>query len=139
MAQLRLGYPEIKRRGAEILWITSTPVAQGALYARRFTLPFTYLCDEGHAVHRRYGLTTKGALAGLRNGMRSFRVALPAIIKGEQPSLRPYLAKGPAENSMEQAMVLVGRDGKVRYRQIADNQATIPPNHSLIRALDALL
>ena len=138
MAQLRLGYPEIKRRGAEVLWITGTPVAQGALYARRFTLPFPYLCDEDFAVHRRYGLGSKGKLAALKNGMRSFPAGLPDIIKGEQPSLFPYLSKGLEANSMEQAMVLVARDGKVRYRHIADTQANIPPNDTLIRALDSL-
>ena len=138
MAQLRLGYPEIKRRGAEVLQITGTPVAQGALYARRFTLPFPYLCDEDHAVHRRYGLTTKGILAALKNSVRASTLGLPGIIKGEQPSLLPYLAKGPAASTMEQAMILVGRDGKVRFRHIADSQAHIPPNDTLIRALDSL-
>jgi len=138
MAQLRLGYPEIKRRGAEILHITGTPPELGPLYARRFALPFPYLCDGDQVVHRRYGLTTKGALAALKNSMRASVFGLPGIIKGEQPSLLPYLAKGPAANSMEQAMILVGRDGKVRFRHLADTQAHIPPNDSLIRALDSL-
>jgi hypothetical protein len=138
MAQLRLGYPEIKRRGAEVFQITETPPAQGALYARRFTLPFPYLCDGDHVVHRRYGLTTKGMLAGLKGGMRSFPGSLVGIARGEQPSLFPYLAKGLAANSMEQAVFLVGRDGRVRFRHIADSQAHIPSNDALLRALDKL-
>src|SRR3990172_5635907 len=138
MAQLRLGNLEMKRRGAEVLWITGTPAAQGALYARRFTLPFAYLCDEDHAVHRRYGLNTKGVLAGLKNSMKSFPASLPGIIKGEQPSFLPYLSKGLAANTTGQAMVLVGRDGKVCFRHVGDTRANIPPNDTLIRALDSL-
>jgi peroxiredoxin len=138
MAQLRLGYPEIKRRGAEVFQITGTPPAQGALYARRFTLPFPYLCDGDHAVHRRYGLTTKGMLAALKDGLESFPRMLTGIVKGEQPSPLPYLPQGMIEATMEQAMFLVGRDGRVRFRHVADVHAHIPSNEVLLRALDAL-
>ena len=136
MAQLRLGYPEIQRRGAELLQITATPSSQGALYARRFTLPFPYLCDGDHAVHRRYGLTTRGMLAALKGQMESFPRLLTGMVKGEQPSLLPYLPQGMIEATMEQAMFLVDRNGRVRFRHIADVHAHIPSNDTLLRALD---
>ena len=139
MAQLRLGYPEIKRRWAEVLQITATPLAQGALYARRFALPFPYLCDGDYAVHRRYGLTTKGMLAALKGGLESFPRIVAGLVKGEQPSMLPYLPNGLASATMEQAMFLVGRDGRVRFRHIADVHAHIPSNETLLRALEGLV
>ena len=136
MAQLRLGYPEIKRRGAEVFHITSTPSELGALYARRFSLPFSYLCDGDLTVYRRYGLTTKGMLAALRIGFESFPRIVAGVVKGEQPSLLPY--SSTEKMTTEQAMFLVGQDGKVRFRYIADGHAPIPSNETLLRALDTL-
>ena len=138
MAQLRLGYPEIKRRGAEVFQITPTPPKLGPVYARRFALPFSYLCDGDYAVHRTYGLTTKGMLAALKGGLESFPRMVAGIVKGEQPSMVPYLPNGLDSATMEQALFLVGRDGRVRFRHIADVHAHIPSNESLLRALDAL-
>jgi hypothetical protein len=138
MAQLRLGYPEIKRRGAEVFQITATPATLGALYARRFSLPFPYLCDGDYAVHRRYGLTTKGMLAGFKLMSESLPGTVKGIVRGEQPSLLPYLAKGLAENTMEQAMFLVGRDARVGFRHIAGPHAHMPSSDTFLRALDSL-
>src|SRR5262249_21977034 len=118
MAQLRLGYPAIKQRGAEVIQITATPPQVGALYARRFTLPFVYLCDGDHTVHRHYGLTTRGMLTALKSSLKSFPGMMAGVVKGQQPSLRPYLAGGLAENAMEQALFLIGRDGRVYFRRI---------------------
>ena len=136
MAQLRLGYPEIKRRGAEVLWITGTPVAQGALYARRFNLPFPYLCDGDLTTYRLYGLTTKGVMAALKSGFESFPSIVKGFVKGEQPSLLPY--SSAEKMTTEQAMFLVGQDGRVRFRFVADAHAHLPPTESLLRALDSL-
>src|SRR3972149_4105678 len=132
MAQLRLGYPEIKRRQAEIFQITSTPPTQGALYARRFNLPFPYLCDGDLTTYRLYGLTTKGMMAALKSGFESFPSIVKGFVKGEQPSLLPY--SSTEKMTTEQAMFLVGRDGKVRFRYIADGHAPIPSNETLLRA-----
>ena len=138
MAQLRLGHLEIKRRGAEIFHITSTPPELGPLYAKRFSLPFPYLCDGDFTVYRRYGLKTetKGKMTAIKGGFQSFPGMLTGFVKREQPSPRPY----PAMRKMttEQAMFLVGRDGEVRFRYIGDGHAPIPPNATLLRALDAL-
>lgn len=138
MAQVRLAYPEITRRGAEVLQITPTPPAQGALYARRFTLPFPYLCDAGYTTHRRYGLGSKGALAAIKTAWESLPGIVQGSVKGEQPSLLPYLSGGLASATMEQGMFLVDQDRRVRFRHIADMHAHIPANDMLLRALDAL-
>src|SRR3990172_8336199 len=120
MAQVRRAYPEITRRGAEVLQITPTPSAQGMLYARRFDLPFPYLCDPGYTMYRRYGLASKGALAALRAATQSLPGMLQGSVAGEQPSLVPYVSGGLGAGSMEQGMFLLDRDRRVRFRHIAD-------------------
>ena len=138
MAQLRLGYPEMKQRKAEVLWITATPPTQGALYARRFNLPFPYLCDGDGAVHRLYGFSTKGILAGLRGAAKSTPAILRGMASGEQPSVVPYISKMLTEATMDHAMFLVGQDGRVHFRHIAAPRTHLPSNDALIGALDKL-
>jgi putative peptide zinc metalloprotease protein len=138
MAQVRRAYPDITRRGAEVLQVTPTPPAQGALYTRRFDLPFPYLCDPGYTMYRRYGLASKGALAALRAVMESLPDVLQRSVTGEQRSLVPYVSGGLAAGSTEQGMFLIDRDRRVRFRHIADVHAHIPSNDTLLRMLDAL-
>ena len=78
-------------------------------------------------------------MAALKGGLESLPGMLAGIVKGEQPSLLPYLGNGPVSATMEQAMFLVGRDGRVRFRHIADAHTQIPSNETLLRALDTLV
>jgi hypothetical protein len=50
----------IRGLGVEILQVTPTPIDRARLYARRFALPFPYLCDPDHYVHRAWGLGARG-------------------------------------------------------------------------------
>ena len=56
MAQLRLGYPEIQRSGAEVLQITHNTAAEAQRYFKHYPIAFPYLCDPARAVHETYGL-----------------------------------------------------------------------------------
>src|SRR5262245_38209160 len=138
MAQLRLGYPAIKQRGAEVAQITATPPNVGALSTHRFTLPSVYLSDGDHAVHRHNGLTTRSMLNAMKGSLKSFPGMVAGVVQGQQPSPLPYVASGLADNAMEQAVFLIGRDGRVSFRHIADGRAHIPSNDTLLHALDAL-
>lgn len=141
MAQLRLGYPEIKKRGADLLQITITPAKLGPIYAKRFDLPFPYLCDQDQSLHRLFGLTGKGVeMTGLKGGLMAVVASLPSLVNRDQPSLLPYLPylKKGVDPTMQQAMFLVGRDGKVHFRHVSDGHEPIPSNDALLRELAAL-
>src|SRR5215216_5496897 len=48
MSQYARAYPLIKERGGEVLEVTNTTPERAQLYARRFKLPFPYLCDPDY-------------------------------------------------------------------------------------------
>ena len=50
----------IRGLGAEILQVTLTPVERARIYARRFSLPFPYLCDPDRRVRHAWGLGSRG-------------------------------------------------------------------------------
>lgn len=56
MTQLAQIYPQIHGLETEILEITPTVPERARFYARRFPLPFPYLCDPEHAVATAWGL-----------------------------------------------------------------------------------
>jgi hypothetical protein len=59
MSQLARVYPDIRKRGAEILQVTPSPLDRAQLYARRFKLPFPYLCDPAHEAWQTWGLARR--------------------------------------------------------------------------------
>src|SRR5512138_2826592 len=63
MAQLRLGYPVIQRRGAEVLQITHNTTAEAQRYFKHYPIAFPYLCDPDRVVHEAYGLPLVAASA----------------------------------------------------------------------------
>ena len=56
MTQLAQIHPRIVGLGAEILEITPTLPERARFFARRFSLPFPYLCDPEHSVARTWRL-----------------------------------------------------------------------------------
>ena len=56
MSQLARGYAELQRLGAEVLEISLSSVERARLYARKFTIPFLYLCDPDYRVRRQWML-----------------------------------------------------------------------------------
>ena len=55
MAQLRQGYGEFRRRGAEVVVVGPEAPARFAAYWERERLPFVGLSDPGHTVLKLYG------------------------------------------------------------------------------------
>src|ERR1051325_11332489 len=56
MSQLARAYPRIREHGGEVLEVTNSPVGRAQFYAKKFTLPFPYLCDPDYRVRSAWGL-----------------------------------------------------------------------------------
>ena len=69
MAQLRLGYPEIQRSGADIVQITHNTAVEAQRYFKHYPIAFPYLCDPERVVHERYGIAME--TLGVGNAVRS--------------------------------------------------------------------
>jgi hypothetical protein len=141
MAQLRLGYPEIAKHGAEILQLTHSTVAEARLYFTQYSLPFPYLCDAERVAHERYGLVMArpGPLEGLGKLVTSTAVAAHDLVRhGERtPSPVAFLARYALKDS-PQAVFVVDRDGVVRRRYTTGPVGNIPSTADLVRDLAAL-
>jgi alkyl hydroperoxide reductase subunit AhpC len=136
MAQLRLGYPEIQRSGAEVLQITHNTPAEAQSYFRHFPIAFPYLCDADRAVHEAYGLELEPGK--MSNAFKTMAAAATDRVRGEfTPSPFPFLARTHGKDS-PQAVVFVDRDGIVRHVIEAGPNADLPSNAEILRRLDAM-
>src|SRR5438045_9420254 len=52
MSQLARAYADIQKLDGELLLVSLSGVPRARLYAQKFRLPFTYLCDPDHLVNR---------------------------------------------------------------------------------------
>src|SRR5688572_19319312 len=98
MAQVRLGYPEIQRTGAEVLQITHNTAAEAARYFKHYPIAFPYLCDPERAVHEAYGIALE--TTQLADGARSLAMSAADRLRGEfAPSPVPFIARHRGKDS----------------------------------------
>jgi alkyl hydroperoxide reductase subunit AhpC len=137
MAQLRLGYPEIERSGAEVLQITHNTATEAQRYFKHYPIAFPYLCDPDRAVHEAYGLAMETASA--RSVVASMTAAAGDFVRrGERTPLPvPFMMRYGYKDS-PQAVVIVDRDGIVRHIVQAGPNAELPSNAEILRRLDAI-
>ncbi len=137
MAQLRLGYPEIQRSGAEVLQITHNTAAEAQRYFKHYPIAFPYLCDPERTVHEAYGLALETASA--KQVVTSFATAASDLVRhGEKTALPiPFMMRYGYKDS-PQAVVIVDREGIVRHVVQAGPNAELPSNAEILRRLDAI-
>jgi alkyl hydroperoxide reductase subunit AhpC len=137
MAQLRLGYPEIARSGAEVLQITHNTAAEAQRYFKHYPIAFPYLCDPERKVHEAYGLALETASA--KNVIASMATATGDLLRrGEKTALPiPFMMRYGYKDS-PQAVVIVDREGIVRHVVQAGPNAELPSNAEILRRLDAI-
>ena len=137
MAQLRLGYPEIQRGGAEVLQITHNTAAEAQRYFKHYPIAFPYLCDADRAVHERYGIALETIAIG--NAARSLGTSVTDLVrKGERTALPiSFALRHPLKDS-PQAVIFVDREGIVRHVVQAGPNADLPSNAEILRRLDAI-
>ena len=137
MAQLRLGYPEITRSGAEVLQITHNTAAEAQRYFKHYPIAFPYLCDPERTVHEAYGLaletaSPKSLVASMTTAAGDF------MRRGEKTPLPiPFIVRYGYKDS-PQAVVIVDREGIVRHVVQAGPNAELPSNAEILRRLDAI-
>jgi peroxiredoxin len=137
MAQLRLGYPEIQRSGAEVLQITHNTAAEARRYFKHYPSAFPYLCDPDRAVHEAYGLPMITASA--RNVVASIAATASDLVRSrEQAPLPLQFALRYGYKDSPQAVMLVDRDGIVRHVVQAGPNADLPSNAEILRRLDVI-
>jgi len=137
MAQLRLGYPEIERSGAEVLQITHNTALEAQRYFKHYPIAFPYLCDPDRTVHERYGLALETASA--KNVVASMATSVSDLVRhGEKTALPiPFMVRYGYKDS-PQAVVFVDLEGVVRHVMQAGPNAELPSNAEILRRLDAI-
>jgi peroxiredoxin len=115
MSQLARAYPRIKEHGGEVLEVTNSTPARAQFYARRFSLPFPYLCDSDHRVRAEWGLQKRS------HGLGYYAKTFVTGMKMEPPpndfgNFKPTLGEFPGVLADEDMGVfIVDRAGVVRY------------------------
>jgi alkyl hydroperoxide reductase subunit AhpC len=137
MAQLRLGYSEIQKTGAEVLQITHNTAAEAHRYFKHYPITFPYLCDPERTAHEAYGLALQGTkpLDPLKS---TAAAAFDFVRHGERTPLPvSFIVRYSAKDS-PQAVVIVDRDGVVRHVVQSGPNAELPSNAEILRRLAPL-
>lgn len=142
MARLSQGYAEIQARNAEVLQVTHNTIEEAEIYFRNYRLAMPYLCDADRAVHLRYGIPMErqSVAAVADNVVRSCAmVTKDFVLHGEKSPLPvvPILRMG-ARNQPPQLVVLVDRDGMVRWVHPIGPFDALPSLADLAAQLDAI-
>ena len=143
MSQIARAYPRIRAHNAEVLEITTSTLARGELYARRFALPFPYLCDPDRRVHAAWGIEKRV------QGIGYYVKTLTSIPKmppapNDWGDFKPALREVPgllADEDM--GFFIVDRAGIVRYglagsyiNEAAMGPRQLPGPDEIIRELE---
>src|ERR1051325_5267277 len=98
MAQLRLGYPEIQRGGAEVLQITHNTAAEAQRYFKHYPIAFPYLCDPDRTVHERYGIAQEAPT--LSESLKTIAAVTSDRLRGDfTPSPLPAIVRAHGRES----------------------------------------
>jgi peroxiredoxin len=141
MTQLARGYDDFKKRGAEVLQVTVTPLDRAGLYAKKFKLPFPYLCDPTHAAREEWGLGVRShsALWWVKSAYQGLVCKKPSNEFGDFAPPPSELPAVLADDDM--GFFVVDRDGLVQYAlaqaYLLDDGAVrqIPNNEEIEREL----
>lgn len=145
MSQLARGYPRFKGLNAEVLQVTPTKPERAQVYARRFSLPFPYLCDPDYRVYRAWGFDVRSHsfawYAKRVYGYYSTELEKPASDFDVKPS--------PGEvvtlvqwHDMDMGFFILDREGVLRYAVVGpyvteQGVRRIPSNDEVARELEA--
>jgi peroxiredoxin len=141
MSQLARALPGIRERGAEVLEVTTSTPARAKLYARQFTLPFTYLCDPDREARAAWGLEKRSHGPGYYAKMLVLAAKMTPP-PNDYGSFKPALSEMPglmADDDM--GLFIVDREGTVRYALTGSyfgeaGPRAVPGPEELIRELD---
>jgi peroxiredoxin len=142
MTQLRLGYSEIQKRGAEVLQVTHSTPEEARLYFQQYQLLFPYLCDPERAVYQRYGISI--VRGNLFEEIRTAAVGITAVVSdrifhGEKTSSYMPLKKRYGSTHIEQqAVFILDKSGIIRYVHASNPLGGLPSNAEYLRQLDKL-
>jgi peroxiredoxin len=142
MTQLRLGYSEIQKRGAEILQVTHSTPEEARLYFQQYQLLFPYLCDPERAVYQLYGISI--VPGSLFEAIRTAAVGITAVVSdrifhGEKtPSHMPLMKRYGSTHIEQQAVFILDKSGIIRYVHASNPLGGLPSNAEYLRQLDKL-
>lgn len=146
MSQLARGYSRFQELGAEMLQVTVTPPSRGEVYAKKFSLPFPYLCDPDYRVRRLYGVERRrrGPVYYVRTFLGGSKMSevhgAPTEFGPPTPDF-PQIGRVLADDDI--GFFIVDRDGKIRYALSGtylegDRPRPIPSNDEIARELEKL-
>jgi thioredoxin-dependent peroxiredoxin len=140
MSQLSRAYGELQKLDAEILEVSVSGVARAQAYARKFRLPFPYLCDPDYQVRRAWGLEPRSHGLGhyVRGYIQGAMAEKPANDFGH--FLPPLDETRNLLNDDDMGFVIVDKRGVVRYSLAGSymegsKTRSLPSNDEILREI----
>ena len=147
MSQLSRAYADLQTLDTEILEVSISGVSRAQLYAKKFKLPFPYLCDPDYRVRREWGLDRRSH--GLGHYVLGFIPAAARAMHGamaEKPAndfgnfFPPLDETRNLLNDDDMGFFIVDKRGGVRYAVAGSyihgtKDRPLPSNDEILREI----
>jgi hypothetical protein len=138
MSQLSRAYNDLQRLDGEVLEVSISSVSRAQLYAKKFKLPFPYLCDPDYRVRRAWGLERRSHGPGhyVRGFIHGAKAERPPNDFGDffppLDEIRKLL------NDDDMGFFIVDKEGVVRYALAGSyihgaSDRQLPSNEEILR------
>src|SRR5262249_34666761 len=140
MSQLFRAYGDLQKLDAEILEVSISGVSRAQVYAKKFKLPFPYLCDPDYQTRRQWGLGLREH--GLGHYVRGF---IHGVTAEKPPNdfgdfLPPLDEMRNLLNDDDMGFFIVDKRGVVRYALSGSyvhgaKDRQLPSNEEILREI----
>jgi len=138
MSQLSRAYGDLQKLDTEILEVSISGVSRAQVYAKKFKLPFPYLCDPDYQIRRAWGLERRSH--GLGHYVRGF---IQGAMAEKPPNdfgdfFPPLDETRNLLNDDDMGFFIVDKRGVVRYSLAGSymhgaKDRTLPSNEEILR------
>jgi len=148
LAQLQAGYAQFRETQIEILQIAPNLLSRARQYFRTYPLSFPFLCDPEKRLYKIYDVDDRGPLQGTQDAVYAFSYAFThgtGLETTRASALdvfdRSFLQRmhHHAFSAVEQSLILIDRDGIVRWVLRLRPFENLPDNLALLETIATTL
>ncbi len=147
MAQLGTAFNDFRALQTQVLQISPNILSRAQVYFRTSPLIYPFLCDPEKRTYSKYGITDEGPIVGSRNAMT---LVIHSARTGQFTETTRAMAldvlntsfverlQHHALTAVEQALVLVDREGIVRWSKALGPLENLPDNQTILDTIAKL-
>ncbi len=142
IVQVSRAYGDLLARGVDVVQVTPQSVEVARRLLAFFDVPWPYACDPEGEVAAAYDMSPEGALGRAGTSLSEQTRAWGLLLRspGEpNPDVVPVAKEAQPIPTRDGGMVLVDRQGRVRFKQSTGRLSLLPSTGNMFRIVDELV